>query len=154
MKNTKTETFIFKGLGFPIKLINVPMKKMVGEWVLDINLNKLQLVVLECLVRKSAPLNGDELKFMRKFLNMSTTDFGKIFGVTHVAVVKWESGKTRINLSTEVCIRLYMFDRLIKAKDKDFRKLYHEINTEMLSKNKNEKIDPIAIDNFEDLKSA
>ncbi|MGC1878682.1 MAG: hypothetical protein WA347_09385 [Rhabdochlamydiaceae bacterium] len=154
MKNTKTETFIFKGLGFPIKLINVPMKKMVGEWVLDINLNKLQLVVLECLVRKSAPLNGDELKFMRKFLNMSTTDFGKIFGVTHVAVIKWESGKTRINLSTEVCIRLYMFDRLIKAKDKDFRKLYHEINTEMLSKNKNEKIDPIAIDNFEDLKSA
>jgi transcriptional regulator with XRE-family HTH domain len=154
VKNKKRETFIFKGLGFPIKLINVPMKKVVGEWVLDINFNKLQLAVLCSLIRKPAPLTGDELKFMRKFLNLSTTDFGKIFGVTHVAVVKWESGKTRANLSTDVCIRLYLFDHLIKAKDKDFRNLYHEINPEVLSKNKNEKIDLIVIDDFEELKSA
>ena len=112
MKNKKRKTFTFEGLGFPIKLVNVPMKKMVGEWVLDINFNKLQLAVLESLIRKPAPLNGDELKFMRKFLNMSTTEFGKIFGVTHAAVVKWEGGQTHANLSTDVCIRLYMFDHL------------------------------------------
>lgn len=116
MTNTKTKTFIFEGLGFPIRLINVPMKKVVGEWVLDINFNKFQLVVLDCLIRKPAPLTGDELKFMRKFLNLSTTDFGKIFGVTHAAVVKWENGNTRANLSTEVCIRLHLFDHL-KVKD-------------------------------------
>ncbi len=152
MKNTKTATFIFKGLGFPIKLINAPMRKMIGEWVLDINFNKLQLVVLDCLLRKLAPLTGDELKFMRKFLNMSTTDFGKIAGVSHVAVVKWENGQTRANLSTDVCIRLYMFDHL-NAKDKEFRNLYHKINPEVLSKNKNE-TSTISIDDFGDLKSA
>ena len=129
------------------------MRKMIGEWVLDINFNKLQLVVLECLIRKPAPLSGDELKFIRKFLNMSTTDFGRILGVTHVAVVKWENGKTRANLSTDVCIRLYMYDHL-KAKDREFRRLYNEINPEVLSKSKNDKIDPIIIDDFEDLKSA
>jgi DNA-binding XRE family transcriptional regulator len=87
-------------LGFPIKLINAPMRKMVGEWVLDVNFNKLQFSVLECLIRKPIPLNGGELKFMRKFLNMSATEFGKIFGVTYVAVIKWEEEKTCDNLST------------------------------------------------------
>ncbi len=153
MKDTKTKTFIFEGLGFPIKLIDVPMRKILGEWVLDINFSKLQLVVLEALIRKPVPLTGDELRFIRKFLNMSKTDFGKIFGVSHVAVVKWENRTTHANLSTDVCIRLYIFDHL-KAKDKDFRNLYHKINPEMLSKNKNEKIGPIIIDDFEGLKSA
>ena len=153
MKNKKLKTFIFRGLGFPIKLINVPLKKMVGEWVLDINFNKLQLTVLNYLLRKPAPLTGDELKFMRKFLNLSTTDFGKIFGVTHAAVIKWESGQTRINLSTDVCIRLYMCNHL-KAKDKEFRNLYYQINPEVLSKNKNEAVLPLVINAFEDLKTA
>ncbi|HSW87228.1 MAG TPA: hypothetical protein VLG49_07015 [Rhabdochlamydiaceae bacterium] len=153
MKDVKRKTLVFKGLGFPIKLINVPMKKMAGEWVFDINFNKLQLTVFYCLLRKPAPLTGGELKFIRKFLNMTTTDFGKIFGVSHVSVVKWESGKTHATLSTDVCIRLYIFDHL-KAKDKDFRNLFHEINPETLSKSKNEKIKPITIDDFEDLKSA
>ncbi len=101
-ETTKRATFIFRGLGFPIKLINVPMRKMVGEWTLDVNFNKFQLAVLDCLLHKPAPLTGDELRFIRKFLKMSTTDFGKIFGVTHVTVVKWESGQTRANLSTDV----------------------------------------------------
>ena len=32
MKKRKKKTFIYEGLGFPIKLINVPMKKVFGEW--------------------------------------------------------------------------------------------------------------------------
>lgn len=153
MTEVKRKTLIFEGFGFPIKLINVPMKKMAGEWVFDINLGKLELTVLYCLLRKRAPLNGDELKFIRKFLNLNTTEFGKLFGVSHVAVVKWERRQTRINISTDICIRLYMFDHL-KAKDKDFRDLFHQINPEVLTKGKKEKIKPITIDNFEDLKSA
>ena len=37
-----------------------------------------------------------------------------------MAVVKWEKGM-RANPSTDVCIRLYMFDHLKKTKDKDFQ---------------------------------
>lgn len=153
MKDRKRETFIFRGLGFPIKLVNVPMKKIIGEWVLDIDFEKLQLAVLRCILEKPAPLNGDELKFIRGYLEMTTTEFGRIFGVTHVAVVKWEKG-TRANLSTDVCIRLYMYDHLIKTKDKDFRNFYHKIKLERLAKNAKEKVDPIVIDTFEERKSA
>jgi hypothetical protein len=79
MKDRKRETFIFRGLGFPIKLINVPMRKMVGEWVIDVDFEKLQLTALLALLEKQAPLSGAELKFIRKYLNMATTEFGKIF---------------------------------------------------------------------------
>ena len=91
MKDRKRETFIFRGLGFPIKLVNVPMRKMVGEWVLDVDFDQLQLTVLCGLLEKPALLNGDELKFIRKYLDLSTTEFGKIFGVSHVAVVDMSS---------------------------------------------------------------
>jgi hypothetical protein len=30
-KDRKEETFIYEGLGFPVKLINVPIKKVLGE---------------------------------------------------------------------------------------------------------------------------
>ena len=153
MKDRKRETFIFRGLGFPIKLVNVPMRKMVGEWVLDIDFDHFQLTVLHVLLEKPAPLNGNELRFIRKYLDISTTEFGKIFGVSHVAVIKWEKG-TRANPSTDVCIRLYMFDHLAKTKDKDFRKFYHKISLEELVKNRNEKAAPIVINVFEELKCA
>lgn len=152
VKDRKRETFIFKGLGFPIKLVNVPMRKMVGEWVLDIDFEKLELAVLHGLLEKPVPLNGDELKFIRKYLDLSTTAFGKIFGVSHVAVIKWEKG-TRANLSTDVCIRLYMYDHLKKTKDKDFRNFYQKIKLEKLAKSANEKVGPIIIESFEELKS-
>ena len=83
MKNRKRETFIFRGLGFPIKLVNVPMRKMVGEWALDID-----------------------------------------------------------------------FDHLKKTKDKDFRNFYHKLSLGKLAKSTNEKVGPLTINDFEDLKSA
>jgi DNA-binding XRE family transcriptional regulator len=151
MKDRKKETFIFRGLGFPIKLVNVPMRKMAGEWVLDIDFDKLELTVLYCLLEKPGQLNGDELKFIRKYLDMTTTEFGKIFGVSHVAVLNWEKG-TRINMSTDICIRLFMLDHLKKTKDKDFRIFFHK-RLETLGK-ADDKSNPIVIDSFEDRKSA
>ena len=153
MKDHKTETRIFNGLGFPVKLIDVPMKKMLGEWTMDIDFTALQLVALRALAYKPVPLTKEELKFIRKFLVMTTTQFGKIFGVTHVAVLQWESGKRRLSPSLELCIRLYILDHL-HAKDKEFRNLYSKISLEELSKKRSEKIVPLEINALEDLKIA
>jgi DNA-binding transcriptional regulator YiaG len=131
----KTESFVFEGLGFPIFLVDAPWKKVFGEWVLDINLKELQDVVLQTLIHKSNPLNGCELRFIRKFLELSTAAFGKLFGVSHVAVVKWENDQSQINPATELCIRLHVMDRLL-PKDKEFRKFYHDMSIETLKKHK------------------
>jgi DNA-binding transcriptional regulator YiaG len=154
MKDRKKKTFIFEGLGFPIKLINAPMKKVFGEWYIDINMNKLMLVVLEALAHKPASLTGAELGFIRSYLEMTTTEFGKAFGVSHVAVLKWESEENNVSPALELCIRLYILDHL-HAKDAEFRALYKELSLEQLSKSEKGNIHPLVVDaTTEDLKIA
>lgn len=138
-KNHKIETFIYEGLGFPVKLINVQMKKVLGEWALDINLSKLQRDILHILVYKQHPLTNAEIRFIRKYFELTTTAFGKIFGVSHAAVIKWESGPKNIPPTTELCVRLFILDRL-HAKNEEFGKLYHEVS-QLLAKHKNEPFD-------------
>lgn len=132
MKDKKKDSFIWEGLGFPIQLINVPMKKVLGEWVLDINLKHFQKVVLHMLAYKKAPLSGGELRFIIDYLKMSTREFAHLFGVTHAAVLKWENEKSRMNPSTEVCLRLYILNHL-KVADREFRSLYLKINPQNLA---------------------
>lgn len=155
VKDKKKKTFIFEGLGFPIKLMNVPMKKECGDWYIDINMNKLMLVVLEALAHKPVALTKNELNFIRSYLKMTSTEFGKTFGVSHAAVLKWESGKNRISPALEICIRLYILDHLC-AKDKEFRALYKDLSLEKLSKqDRMSKIHPLTVDaTTEDLKIA
>jgi DNA-binding transcriptional regulator YiaG len=132
MEELKLETFLYEDLGFPILLVNAPMKKVFGEWVIDINLNRLRREALDHLIHKSTPLVAGELRFIRKYLEMSAIDFGKILGVTHAAVLKWESGKSRISMATDLCIRFYILQRL-HAKNEEFGSLWHTISPEKLS---------------------
>src|ERR1700738_5074872 len=138
------DTFIWEGLGFPIRLVNVPMKKVFGEWVLDINLEHFQKTVLNLLARKLTPLTGGELRFIIDYLQMSTRDFAQLFGVTHVAVIKWENEKSRMNPGTEVCLRLYLLNYL-KVADKEFRKLYLKITPQDLANTEGDNA-PLEID--------
>lgn len=123
------------------------MEKVFGEWALDINFNKLQETVIRALIHKPFPLTSKKLRFIRKFLEMTMTHFGKLFGVTHVAVVKWENEQSHINPTTEMYIHLYVLDHL-NAKDKEFRKLYKEIIIESLIKYRKymDAVEPIKID--------
>ena len=153
MKNKKIKTFVFHGLGFPVTLINAPMRKVFGEWILDINMESLQLAVLRILVHKPNRLTRDELRFFRKYLSLTTTEFGKIFGVSHVAVLRWEKGQRQVSPAIEFYIRLHMLNHL-RVKDKEFRELYNKIPLEKLSRAKVEKLKHLEIDVSENLKIA
>lgn len=153
MKDKKTETFVFHGLGFPITLINAPLRKILGEWVVDIDMDELQSVVLRALVCKQTRLTKDELRFMRKSLLMTTTEFGKILGVSHVAVLRWENGQRKISPAIELFIRLYILNHL-DVKDKEFRNLYNLITLEKLSNAKAEKKSSLEVDATDELKIA
>jgi DNA-binding transcriptional regulator YiaG len=131
-KNKKRTTFIYEGLGFPIRLVNAPLKKVYGEWTFDFSMGIFQKVVLHMLAMKTSPLTGKELRFIIDYFEMSYRDFAKIFGVSHVAVVKWEKEKSKMNRSTEIYLRLYILNYL-KVTDKEFRKLYLQINPENLA---------------------
>lgn len=47
-------------------------------------------------------------------------------------VSKWENEKSRMNPSTEVCLRLYILNHL-KVADKEFRKLYLKMSPQNLA---------------------
>ncbi len=146
MKNTKIATFIFEGLGFPIKLIHVPLRKVYGEWVLDINLKQFQITVLHMLARKPTRLTGDELRFIRHFLEKSTRDFAKLFSVSHAALVKWENNETQMSFCTEVYVRLYILHYL-KVNSKEFMSTFIDISPTSFADEDNETPLEIDLDN-------
>ncbi|NGX60637.1 MAG: hypothetical protein K940chlam9_00103 [Chlamydiae bacterium] len=137
----RKKTIIYEGLGFPVKLINVPIRKEMGEEVLDID--KLLTTVLRFLIFKPNPLTGNQLKFIRKFLEMTTSDFAQAFGVTHPTVLRWEKGTKAINPTAEFCIRLYA---LQSVQNQDLQKLCSEITVEHLAATESELDLPIEID--------
>ncbi len=78
------------------------MKKVLGEWIIDIDMNKLQLFVLNGLIHKPYPLTGSEIRFMRKFLGISTTEFGENLGLSHSTIIKWEKEQAKVAHAQEL----------------------------------------------------
>ena len=144
MKDRKIDTFVYEGFGFPILLENVPMRKRLGEWTFDIDLEALEKTVLFALIEKQIPLSGNQIRFIRHFLNMSTYEFADILGVTHAAVLHWEKGEKKMNVGNQIVLRLYVLNHL-KVTDKEFRKIYQRLNPKRISKARFEK-SPLEID--------
>ena len=132
MKETKCETFIYEGLGFPVLMINVPMKNVLGEWVMNINFAQLQRVAMLALAKKNTPLAGREIRSIRHYLNLSTHQFATELGVSHVAILNWESEERKMNADTEIHMRLYILNHL-KVTDKEFRKTYEQLDRKSLA---------------------
>lgn len=152
MKEKIVARYTYNDLGFPIVLKNVPMKQVFGEWTLNIDLNKLQKDALHVLVHKSVPLTGKELRFIRKYFEMTVTVFGRLLGVTHAAVLKWENDQARLSPATEKYIRLYVLDCL-HAKDGEFRSLFKEISIENLADQRKNKTVNLPIEMYAKSKS-
>lgn len=130
------------GFGFPVKLLNVPMAKVRGEWTPAINYNLLAEVVLRELCEKEVRLTGNEVRFIRQHFKMTLQEFAKRFGVTHPGVLKWEALKdkpTEMNWATEKDIRLFALLKLT-SKSKEIVDLYKMLE-EMMNTGK-----PVAVE--------
>ena len=125
-KHEVKKKIVYEGLGFPVILRNVPMIELRGVWTLDVDLNILQKVVLLALAHHSSDITGNQIRFVRNWLGLTQTEFGKLFGVTHPAVVKWEktgNKGSKMNLTTQRDLRLWLLDQLL-TKDDDFRRAF------------------------------
>jgi DNA-binding transcriptional regulator YiaG len=141
MEKKTVRYFDDSGFGFKVRILNAPMVKIRGEWVLDVDQNKLQRSLLSALARKPVRLTGNEIRFIRTALEMTLTEFGEKFDVSHPAVLKWEKNgdhSTEMNWSTEKDIRLFVAART-ELKATDFMAVYKELeekadDSEMLVK--------------------
>ncbi len=130
MKKKNIAKFEYDGLGFPVILLNVSLIEVRGCEVPDIDYNALQRNVLLALAQKPLPLNGNEIKFIRNYFEMTYSHFANKFGVTHASVIHWENAKNafaKITPTTELCIRLSILDEL-NAKNKLFRDTFRNFN--------------------------
>lgn len=117
MGNVKVQkSYIDYGFGFPVKILDAPLRRIQGDWVLDLNFETYERAVLWALSMKPVRLSGNEIKFIRHLFEMDLKGFGKRFGdVAHSAVIKWEKSAdkaTSMSWSTEKDIRLAIVDRL------------------------------------------
>ena len=137
------KSYIDYGFGFPVQILDAPLKKVRGEWCLNINFEKYEKAVLLALAMKPVRLSGSEIKFIRHHFEMDLKTFGKRFGdVAHSAVIKWEKcgdEPTSMNWSTEKDIRLAVVD---KMKPRKLRKVYEELEKTAPKKALRVKIDP------------
>lgn len=134
MKTKIRKRYVDYSLGFPIVLINAPMINVRNQWVLHINYNRYQKIVLNALAYRLAKLTGSEIQFIRKYFQMTFRDFAKRFSVKHPAVLKWEKAKdkaTKMDWATEKDIRLFILDELNK-KASELYKLYKILVKEMM----------------------
>ena len=136
--------FVYEGLGFPVVLINVPMILVRGIWTIDCDLNILQKATLLALAHSAHNLTGNQIHFIRSWLGLTQSKFGDIFGITHVAVVKWEkmaNKSSKMSLNTQREIRMWILDHLL-TQDEDFRKAFKIIHAKKFS----DKVTPLKID--------
>jgi DNA-binding transcriptional regulator YiaG len=136
------KTYLDYGFGFPVQIVNAPLKKVDGEWVLNLNFEKYERAVLVALAMKTTRLSGNEITFIRHHFEMSLKSFGKRFGdVAHSAVIKWEKAGddcTNMNWATEKDIRLATID---KIRPKILRQVYSKLEETAPRKPKKIKID-------------
>jgi hypothetical protein len=143
MQTKKQKRFVYKGLGFPVLLLNVEMGKVRGVWTPLVNYNKLQRDVAKALASKPARLTGSEIHFIRSYFNMTLAEFGARFSVSHPAVKKWEQSAgqaTAMKWSVEKDIRLFILDRLA-VNATAIGKLYRELGNEAKGPSKPIKLD-------------
>jgi DNA-binding transcriptional regulator YiaG len=135
MSKTMTEqskiqkSFIDTGLGFPVRLVNVPMIRSRGKWTPNIDYNRLSEAVLNALSEKPVRLTGNEVRFIRLHFEMTLQGFADRFAVSHAAVIKWEKTKdelTGMKWASEKDLRLFVRSK-INGKAEDLAHLYQEL---------------------------
>jgi DNA-binding transcriptional regulator YiaG len=115
MEHKTADRYVDTSLGFPVTLVDVPMKEVRGDWIPDLYLNEFQQVVLWILAHMDAPMSGQQVRFVRHWMEKTQEAFADMHDVSHVAVSKWEAKgeqPTAMTKATEVLLRLNILTEL------------------------------------------
>jgi DNA-binding transcriptional regulator YiaG len=129
MKIKIVKSYIYEGLGFPIKLKDVEMVMIDGELHPKVDVRKLADQVIKELPFQKERLTGGQVKFIRTYFEMSLREFAtKVVNESHTAVAKWEKMNediTNMDLNIEYMLRLYVHEK-VSVKSKKEEQLFFE----------------------------
>jgi hypothetical protein len=130
------ERYIDRGFGFPVVLVKVLLVQVRGKWTPAINYTHLAQAVLGQLAGFNGRLTGHQVRFVRHHFDLTLQAFAARFGVSHVAVLKWEqrgNKPTGMTWSTEKDIRLFIHQQL-SGQPQEFMELYNHLSHVTLSR--------------------
>ena len=136
MKSAIRKRYTVGGFGFPVVLHNVKMVEVCGEWAPCIDYDSLTRLVVKGLGEKEGKLTGNEVAFARQYAQMSLRRFAARFGVTHQAVMKWESAgahATNMEWSTEKDLRMFLFELLFSDSLSGASELARDVALELVA---------------------
>jgi putative transcriptional regulator len=76
-----------------------------GDGISIKNLDQLHKAIGSFLARQKKALSGKELRFLRKQMDLSQSDLGKMLGLTSQQVARWEKGQCEVSGSADILIR-------------------------------------------------
>jgi len=123
------KSFDYYGTGFKIRIENLDMIKVFGEWTPEIDYQEIDNLVFEALATKPARLTGHEIQFIRLHSEMTLIDFGKHFDMSHTSIAKWEKqgdDTPNMNLIMEKEIRMFILNE-IKTRPAKFIEFWREM---------------------------
>ena len=73
------------------------------------------------VINKPGPLNGQEIRYLRKNVGLSAREFAKMLEVNHTTLSKWENGRAP-GRPNDLLIRLvYAACKRVRTPETDFR---------------------------------
>ena len=85
-----------------------------GEEMAQIpRMGELHMVIAISLLKKSECLEGDELKFLRKYFRLKATEVAEKLKVTKQTFSRWENGRERIGEASERLVRIFFLMKLV-----------------------------------------
>jgi putative zinc finger/helix-turn-helix YgiT family protein len=107
---SRRENHKYDDSGLPgITLVNVEVRRCrnCGEYEVVIpRIESLHRLIALALTRKPARLAPTEIRFLRKYLGWSGTDFAAHIGATTETVSRWEQGHAAMGVQADRLLRL------------------------------------------------
>lgn len=108
-----------------------------GEVVFDYgNINQLNLILADTLLRKEDLLNGNEIRFLRTYAGYSSEMFARIIGLDKTSLSRIENGRSKISNQVNMSVRLAVAGKMAD-RDYDLHDLMMALENDDLIKFKN-----------------
>jgi putative zinc finger/helix-turn-helix YgiT family protein len=106
-----------------VVLVNIPFYfcKCGKKFPIIPNILNLHSLISALIIKNPEPLNGKELRFLRKEIGLKAKDFARLLGVSKVTVSRWENDNESIGITSDKLIRLIFIQKKEEEEDQHFK---------------------------------
>lgn len=107
--------FEYYGAGVPVVISVVELESFGSDWIPLLDYEKLEDILARKVGTKSTRLTGNDVRFLRQWLEISMADLAECFGYTAPAVHRWQQRRSRpagMHWTAEIQLRLLVLDKL------------------------------------------